>query len=189
MSKLFIIQQTIPDQDSFSTPLTLTWVIITCFAFAAYFCHNITTLSSKYSETSTRFFKSIQNLNSISIISNKNSSSVVINSPSGLKFNNGVNSEIKNPGEDQDFQLINLPINEGLINSDWKKFPTKISVQNEVVSKKNPVYENKQKKRIMQSYIILKKKLREIHRNIKENAGELNLSDAKPKSPVKKVNA
>jgi len=192
------------NQIPITVPLTVIWVLVSVFAFTAFVYHNKTDVLSKCSLISITLLSCLKKLMTIIGIQNTKTSHDATSQPK--TFTRGFSMisawfsatpDSKDDDEEtqqisQETQRYSFP---GLpSNFHSKRFTkntscrTKTDFQTDLLARQADSAENRSKKRVMVSYTILTRKLRELKRNIRENCGELDFSDVQAMSPIKKIN-
>jgi hypothetical protein len=203
MSKLLTIQNIQLNQVPFALPLTVIGALMSLFAITAFIYHNKADFNSKYSLFSISLLGCLKSFFATLGTQSKKSQQYATSQPktctTGFSMISAwfLTNDSRNVDEEtqkiakltQKLSFTSLPTT---FNS--KKFKknaqrAETGFENDIIARKSDsFYENRSKKRVMPSFTILTKKLREIKRNIRENCGELDFSDVQAMSPVKKVN-
>jgi hypothetical protein len=203
MSKLLTIQNIQLNQVSFAPPLTAIGALMSLFAMTAFLYHNKADVHSKYSLFSISLLgylkKFVATFGTQSIKSQQYAASQPKTCTTGFSMISAwfLTNDSRNVDEETQkiaklthklsFTSLPTTFNSKKFTKNAQRAET--GFENDIVARKSDsFYENRSKKRVMPSFTILTKKLREIKRNIRENCGELDFSDVQAMSPVKKVN-
>lgn len=199
MSKLLTIQNIQLNQVPFALPLFAIGAFMSLFAFTAFLYHNKADVQSKYSLFPISLLGYLKSFVATFGIQSTKPHQYAASQPktctAGFSMISAwfCKNDSRNVDEEtQNIAQISFPGLPTTFSS--KKFiknarRAETGFENVIVARKSDFcYENHSKKRVMASFTILTKKLREIKRNIRENSGELDFSDVQAMNPVKKVN-
>ena len=168
--------------------IAVIWVLAAVLAFSAFFFHNKSESTSML--TSLSYFNKFVAI--FGIKNTKASQSAASQSSTSNKglgmISDWLSATPDSNTTDEESKKAALPTNFTSKRFTKNASSKKEEFQSDLVLLRTDAIQERLRKKVLPSFTILNKKLREIKRNIRENGGQLDFSDVNPMSPIKKSN-